>query len=248
MVPECISYEDTQFPNIDPRLIELSTLSEKEGLEFVIVKGTSWNKGQILEGSDLDFYMTRDKQYLVYEVVPAPIKDYIKEEFRDLLVVPRGDDFDSKIRAKEFYIDCVTILRTSNGSFNFAEAYFINPESRLFYENGILEISSEFEICPKFIRFTLNRMLEETGRTRRMTPYVYEESLDAITRLGLPVLYTKLLKSFERVDGLYKPVLDCDLASEVKEFILNGGLPEYLIYVKPLNKAYKALQVKVKME
>lgn len=234
-----VRYPVSAFQNIDERLVEVSDASHAAGLEFVIVKGTAWNRCNILDGSDLDFFMTRNGQYQPYDTVPDNIRALISERFRDLLVVPRGDDYDAQVRALDYYIDCELTLHLDK---RYSEVSFINDESKNFFEEGILDINQNFIIRPKFIRFLLNRLLEDTGKSRKITPIVYKKSLEAIPKLGLPPLYSLLLSRFERQGALYVPILEPDTKEQVLKFLEQGGSSEYLIYIKPLNKAYKSIQ------
>jgi len=216
--------------NIDKRLIELHDILKNESLELVLVKGVVWNRGKIIQGADLDFYIVRNG-FAPYESVSESARMNIQNLFRGMLISPRRGDYNVEDRVKLFYVDTEMRLGLKESDLTFA-----NDESETFFTEGIYRTPSSFKPNKKQVIFILNRFLEEGGAFRRIDKKTYYPVLNFC--MNNHSLYYKMLSSFEQEKGLFRPVTRIDY----KKFVLanfNGQNSEDFIYVKPLHKALK---------
>lgn len=222
--------------NIDERFFKLVQEFNQKGLEFVLVKGIVWNRGRLLEGADLDFYVREKGQCIDYNKIPAKLRENLESQFRGVLISPRETDSSVEERIKRFYVDAELILEQEH-----AQVLFANSESKYFFERGFYSFSNGFIPSDFTVRFVLNRFLEETGRNRTLSGQVYEILMNYVCCSGNK-LYKEILTSFTKKDGLYYSPQYLPYIQLVQDHLDVGGPREDLIFIKPLNKALKMIE------
>ncbi len=215
---------------IDKRLQEVDSILKTENFKLVLVKGIVWNKGKILQGADLDFYI-ETKGFVPYESASANARESIQNLFPRMLISPRREDYNVEDRVKSFYVDAEMRLGLKESDLAFA-----NDESKTFFMDGVYSTSSGFKPNKKQAIFILNRFLEESGDFRRIENKTYHAVLDFCKNNHF--LYYKMLSSFGQENGLFRPVVRLDYRKIVLEHF-NGENKDDFIYIKPLHKALK---------
>ena len=195
--------------SIDRRLIEAYNILKNENLELVLIKGVVWNKGKILQGADLDFYIAQNG-FIPYESASENIRINIQNLFHGTLISPRRDDYHVDNRVELFYVDTEMRLGLEESYLTFA-----NDESETFFMKGIYSTPSSFKPNKKQVIFILNRFLEESGDFRRIDKKTYHILLDFCKNNHF--LYYKMLSSFEQENGLFRPVTGLDYKKLVLE-------------------------------
>lgn len=221
---------------IDPRLNLLGEQAQRQDTVVVVVKGVAWNRGMILDGADLDFYFRNAEGFLPYGEAPAETRGMFATLFPDMLTIPRLHDHLVESRTAVYHVDVELSLAQPEQKLEFA-----NSESREFYESGFLSVPSSFQINTGFVRFVLNRFLEETGNSRTLDAGTYQAVLDYVSSKGHN-LYREMLSHFFRDNGVYRPS-GMYYDKLVKDHFDNGAGREDFIYIKPLCKALKRHEV-----
>jgi hypothetical protein len=226
------SHQRVKYPheelNIDKRFFEITQRFNQNGLEFVLVKGIVWNRGRLLDGADLDFYVRENEQFKDYCEIPLKLKEDLESQFQGVLISPRETDFNIDERTQRFYVDAELVLNQ-----NYANLLFANSESRDFFEKGVYSVPDGFIPSDFTVRFVLNRFLEETGFDRTLSLQAYEKLADYV-RCSEKEIYKKMLDSFSKEDGLYHPPQFLPYTQLVLDHLHMGRPREDLIFIKPL--------------
>lgn len=234
------SYQRVEYPheelNIDKRFFEITQRFNQNGLEFVLVKGIVWNRGRLLDGGDLDFYVRENERFKDYCEIPLKLKEDLESQFQSVLISPRKTDFSLDVRTQRFYLDAELVLNQ-----NYANLLFANSESRDFFEKGLYTFPDNFIPSDFTVRFVLNRFLEETGHSRTLSSQAYEILMDYVCCSGKEI-NRKMLSSFSKEDGLYHPPQSLPYNQLVLDHLHMGRPREDLIFIKPLNKALKMIE------
>lgn len=228
MVFPCSMKIKNTLLNIDNRLFEARRILKTENLEMVLVKGIVWNKGKILQGADLDFYI-ENNEFIPYESASENARKNIQNLFSGMLISPRKDDYNIEDRVKSFYVDAEMRVGLEESNVTFA-----NDESKTFFIEGVYNTPPSFKPNKKQVIFVLNRCLEEGGDFRRMERKTYLKLLD-FCKINHS-LYYQMLSSFWQENGLLRPPFGLDYKKLVLENF-NGANKEDFIYIKPLHKA-----------
>ena len=223
--------------DVDGRLFKVNKVFNDDGEELILVKGIVWNKGKLLEGADFDFYLRQDGIFKDYDNVSDDKKAFIQSILKGFLISPRKTDHHAKVRCEKIYFDAEMTLHD-----NYANLDFANNESAEFFENGYLQYPENFETNIHLVRFILNRFLEETGVNRVLSLKNYESLIEFTDNLSNG-LYREILSSFSVKNGACHPPQSLEYKKIVLKYVSEGIPKEDLIYIKPLNRAYKNLNL-----
>ena len=227
-----IKYDKHEL-DVDSRFNQISDEFNKSGLDFVLVKGVVWNKGQLLDGADLDFYVIQNGAFVPFETISKDLQNLVNDNFPNVLISPRIDDFNSAERVRRFYVDAEMVLDETDALLKYA-----NENSRLFFEEGIYDLPSDFKTSLFTIRFALNRLLEEGKVDRKLSKTSYDLLKNYAKSLDYNI-YDEMLNSFTQSGDVYIPSKNIDYDSLVENHLKNNFAKEDVIFIKPLNAALK---------
>ena len=220
---------------LDERLPILRKSLADQNLELVLVKGIVWNRGRLLAGADLDFYLRRDGEFKDYDELSCDRKKSVEQLFSGVLISPRKTDIKIDQRVKMFYVDAEMSFDEYGASVDFA-----NYESKRFFEEGYFDCPDDFFPSINFVRFILNRFLEESGQKRTLSPRAYQKSKESLHQCTSS-LYAKILSSFLKKNNCRQAPASLPYEELVLQHFSEGGSKEDVIFIKPLNKTYKNL-------
>lgn len=222
--------------NLDDRLIRLDDCLKEANLKLILVKGVVWNKGAILDGADLDFYVNGKQGFYDFSKVPNKCKNLINKMFKGTLVVPREDDYEPNVRVNRFHIDAEMYFKNDTAIIDFA-----NDESIEFFESGHYDCPNNFTSSIYQVQFILNRMLEDNHAKKSLSRNAYTIATNWCLN-NSKALYLEMFHYFKKQGDKLLPPSNLNYIDIVKKYLENDGMEKDLYFIKPLNRALKEIQ------